>query len=204
MSKALDRRTYERLRDAMLTFVADHPHTAVEPFKESTANWGHKWCAGNSFHLRAAEYLTSALSSTTEQTRALTALFERERAGLKWERTYTEADPAVSADLIERYGFVEFIGEEGPFVSDRVRAGVGAWGPYVHYPAHRHQAEEIYILLAGSAYFQFNAGPARLQRAGDAVYVPSMLTHGFRTGADPLVVLYVWQAGDLREKSTFV
>ena len=204
MSKALDRGTYEELRNAMLAFVADHPHAAVEPFKESVASWGHEWCAGSSVHLKAAEFLAPALSSTTEQTRGLMALLQRERAGLKWERTYTKADTAVSANLIEHYGFVEVIGKEGPFVSDRVRAGIGVWGPRVHYPAHRHQAEEIYILLAGSAHFYLDAGPARLYRAGDAVYIPSLLTHGFRTGANPLIVLYVWQAGDLREKSRFV
>ena len=47
------------------------------------------------------------------------------------------------------------------------------------------------------------AASARSCTAGDVVYVPSLQTHGFRTKTEPLVVLYIWQAGDLREKSDF-
>ena len=43
----------------------------------------------------------------------------------------------------------------------------------------------------------------RFCTAGDVVHVPSLTVHGFETGDDPLVVLYLWQGGDLRAKSRF-
>ena len=204
MSEDLDRARYELLRDALLAFVARHPNAAVERFKQGLANWGSDWCGGTAVHHRAAGFLVPALASATKATRDLAELFTEERAGLKWEQTYTVADTAVSEALVNNYGFVELIGKQGPFLSNHVRAGVGVWGPNVHYPAHRHQAEEVYMPLAGSAFFEFDHGPQQLQRAGDVVYVPSLTVHGFRTGDEPFVALYIWQAGDLREKSTFV
>ena len=108
--------------------------------------------------------------------------------------------------MLAGYGFAEVVGKHGPFVSERVRAGIGVWGPNIDYPAHRHEAEEIYVIAGGSAEFRLgDEGEEEtvVKRAGDAVYVRSMLTHGFRTLSEPLAVFYVWQAGDLREKSSF-
>ena len=36
------------------------------------------------------------------------------------------------------------------------------------------------------------------------IHVASQLVHGITMDAEPLVVLYLWRGGDLREKSTFV
>ena len=58
-------------------------------------------------------------------------------------------------------------------------------------------------MLAGSAEFMLDGGSYEQRRAGDVVYVSSMRRHGFRTTALPLTVFYIWQAGDLREKSSF-
>lgn len=53
--------------------------------------------------------------------------------------------------MLSGYGFAEVIGERGPFVSKRVRSGIGVWGPNIDHPAHHHMAEEVYVPLAGSA-----------------------------------------------------
>ncbi len=106
--------------------------------------------------------------------------------------------------MLAGYGFAETIGKQGPFISTRVRAGIGIWGPDIDYPAHRHEAEEVYVLLAGSARFQRGQDPSERKSAGDVVHIPSMTAHGFRCGTEPLALFYIWQAGDLREKSTFV
>ena len=131
-------------------------------------------------------------------------LFERAKDRLKWEQSYTKADAVVGVAMLAGYGFVEVIGKHGPFRSDRVRSGIGVWGPGITYPAHCHRAEEVYVPLAGSACFEVDGRAPQVGRAGDAVDVPSMRVHGFRTTDEPLVVLYIWQAGDLREKSTFL
>ena len=196
----------QRLLDAIQAFVAHHPHPGVRGFQESMAKWGETWAGVSPHHLAAADSLARAIPSAAASTRALVALFDQEKAHRKWEQSYSKADGLVGDDMLSGYGFAEVIGKQGPFISKRVRSGLGVWGPDIEYPSHRHQAEEVYVLLAGSAEFILGRGEAasaRLRTAGDVVYVPSLQTHGFRTKEEPLVVLYIWQAGDLREKSDF-
>ena len=193
----------QRLLKGILSFVAAHPDPAVGRFKEAVANWGSDWRAVPARHLPAAETLGATLDLTTAETRPLVALFEAEKATRKWEQSYTKADDVVGEDMLSGYGFAEVIGKLGPFVSTKVRSGIGVWGRGIDYPPHQHAAEEVYIVLAGSAEFMLDGGPYERRRAGDVVHVSSMRRHGFRTTEDPLTVFYIWQAGDLREKSTF-
>ena len=140
------------------------------------------------------------------QTRPLIEAFETHKASRKWEQSYSKADGVVGDDMLSGYGFAEVIGKHGPFVSDRVRSGIGVWGPGIDYPSHRHAAEEIYVILGGSAEFRMDEAPDQQvfrKRASESVYVTSMRTHAFRTLEEPLCVFYIWQAGDLREKSSF-
>ncbi|MGI9462748.1 MAG: dimethylsulfonioproprionate lyase family protein [Aestuariivirgaceae bacterium] len=203
MNATNNRQSYERLRDAILSFVEAHPHPAVRPFKSAIANWGQTWAGVQPIRLPAADLLTPALAVTTKATQDLVALFETESDALKWEQSYTRADGVVGDDMLSGYGFAEVIGRHGPFVSARVRAGIGVWGPHIDYPAHRHAAEEVYVVLAGSADFRLGDKPPEARTAGDTVHVPAMLTHGFHTNEEPFVVFYIWQSGDLREKSSF-
>lgn len=196
-----------RLLDAIQSFVVDHADPAIQRFKDGVAHWGEEWIAVPPRHLPVADVLASTLALAVEATRDLMILFEREKTTRQWEQSYNKADGAVGEDMLAGYGFAEVIGRHGPFVSTRVRAGIGVWGPGIHYPPHRHEAEEVYLLLAGQAEFRMGAvedAKSAVRRAGEVVYVPSMQTHGFLTKAEPLVVFYIWQAGDLREKSSFV
>lgn len=198
-----DKQKQEPLRDALLSFVAGSSSKALDPFRDGMANWGHDWKVVPPAHLPASDFLTPALSGTNADTHTLTSLFEQERSGLKWEQSYKKADGVVGDDMLDGYGFVEIIGKWGPFVSERVRSGIGVWGPNINYPTHYHGAEEVYYLLSGSAKFRFNDGPVETREVGDVVYVPSMTKHGFASLDTPLVIFYIWQAGDLRETSKF-
>ena len=195
-----------RLLDAIQRFVAGHQHAAVQRFRDKVADWGRQWQPATPHDLPAVAWLSRALSHTQTETHALTALFEQEKSSRRWEQSYSKADGLVGQDMLAGYAFAEVIGKQGPFVSERVRAGLGIWAPNIVYPPHRHQAEEVYMVLAGSAEFLLGEGSAAvtsIHEAGEAVFVPSRQWHGFHTGRAPLVVLYIWQDGDLREKSAF-
>jgi oxalate decarboxylase/phosphoglucose isomerase-like protein (cupin superfamily) len=69
---------------------------------------------------------------------------------------------------------------------------------------HQHQAEEIYVVLAGCAQFRLSTNEPATRVAGDVIHHPSMLTHGLHTGDDTLVIFYVWKGGNLREKPSFI
>ncbi len=201
-----DAQSDRRLLDALLSFVAGHNHPELQRFKERMADWGRDWIAVPRRHLPVADTLSMAVSLAPADTQGLLGLFEREKRSRKWEQSYSKADGLVGDAMLSGYGFTEVIGALGPFVSSKVRAGIGIWGPAIDYPPHRRQAEEVYVPLAGAAEFRLGTGKGlsvETRGVGDAVYVPSMLTHGFRTLDQPFVVLYIWQAGALRQKSSF-
>lgn len=193
-----------RLLVAIQEFVAIWPAAEIDPFRDDIANWGETPAEVMPHHLPAADTLAGCEPHANDATRDLLALMIETRATRHWEQSYSKADGVVSDAMLADYGFAEVIGKRGPFVSDRVRSGIGLYGPNIHYPPHRHAAEEVYLPLAGEAVFEMDGVAEPAPRGpGDAVLMPSNRVHGFRTGDLPFAVFYIWRAGDLREKSTF-
>jgi mannose-6-phosphate isomerase-like protein (cupin superfamily) len=191
------------LLDAVRNFALDHPHPEIARFKASMRAWGDTWQAVTPAYLPAADFLRATSVSADPRTEALLTVFERHKKRLRWEQSYKKEEGLVPDAMLAGYGFAEIIGQQGPFVSERIRAGIGIWGPDIVYPGHQHKAEEVYILLTGSAEFTVGAAAEIRQSAGDVVYVESNTPHGFRTTGQSLVVYYLWQAGDLRQQSKF-
>ncbi len=191
------------LLNAIVDFTLTHPHSDVQRFRDAVNNWGSTWHPVEPVLLPATRFLERTLSLADAGTRPLIEGFITQRARLHWEQSYRRKDNVVSDDMLNGYGFAEILGQRGPFVSERVRSGLGVWGPSITYPIHWHEAEEIYVVMGGSADFTVGDAPSVRKRAGEVVYVPSGTPHGFQTTDEPLAVFYLWQAGALREISTF-
>ena len=191
------------LLDAVRNFVLDHSHPDIERFKSSMRNWGKSWQEATPAYLTAADFLSTASATANPQLQALVTSFERHKNRLRWEQSYKKEESLVSDAMLEGYGFAEIIGQRGPFVSEKLRAGIAIWGPDIVYPRHQHEAEEIYVVLAGAARFKIGSGGEIWRGVGDVIFVASNTPHGFRTTDQSLVVYYLWQAGDLRQQSRF-
>ena len=191
------------LLESVSNFTLEHPHPQVADFKPAMRNWGTDWKVTNPEYLAAGDILVSAEKRCDKSAQHLVQTFARHNQRLRWEQSYRKQDGLVPEAMLAAYGFAEIIGLRGPFVSNRIRAGIAIWGAQVDYPQHQHQAEEIYIVLAGSVEFSFDNLAAQTRRAGDVIFVESNRRHGFHTTDESLVVLYLWQAGDLRQISSF-
>ena len=187
---------------AAQAFVAGHADTSIQRFMDNVMSWGEEQIAVPSAHLPVSETFMAAESDTPDLN-ALMAPFKAMAECARWEQSYTQADGLVGDDMLAGYGFIELVGKLGPFVSNKVRLGVGAWGPHIKYPAHHHAAEEIYLVLAGSAWFELEGDAPAQRAAGDVVYVRPSRVHALHTRDEPVVVFYLWQGGDLRERSNF-
>jgi hypothetical protein len=126
------------------------------------------------------------------------ALVDRADA-LEWRQTYSAAD--FGAAFLSGYGWTEVIGLRGPIPSERLACGFLLLGPDIEYPAHAHEAEELYLPLAGEALWM--RGDARwVSRAvGEPILHPSWMPHATRTRDEPMLALYLWRGGDLAAKS---
>lgn len=191
------------LLEAVQKYALDHEDPAIDRFRDSIRNWGDDWIDVERTQLPAADTLEAALEAAHPSARNLLAAFLRHRQRLRWEQSYKKSDGVVSDAMLACYGFCEILGKKGPFVSERIRAGIGIYGPGIEYPMHRHHPEEIYIVLAGKADFLIGAAEGLRKVPGDVVFMKSNTAHGFRTGDEALVVYYLWQGGDLREISSF-
>jgi dimethlysulfoniopropionate lyase len=136
------------------------------------------------------------------RTRALVEGVEAVANELDWRQTYGKAD--FGARFLETYGYNEWIGQRGAFISDALACGVLLLGPHTEYPDHSHEAEELYLPLAGRAFWRSGESDWRLRPPGTWIHHPSWTPHAMRTGAEPLLVAYVWRAGDLSAKSRIV
>jgi hypothetical protein len=133
------------------------------------------------------------------ETRALVEAVATLAQDLDWRQTYTRAD--FGERFLENYGWSEWIGQRGAFASERIACGVLLLGPDIEYPAHSHEAEELYLPLAGNAWWSSAESGWQLRAPGTWIHHPPWMTHAMRTASGPLLAAYVWHAGDLTAKS---
>ena len=188
---------------AVQAFTLDHPHDDLNTFKPAIRDWGKRWQPVTASQLPVMDFLPHILESAEPLAKPLLDCFCGHATELHWEQSYRREDGLVSDAMLDAYGFAEIIGARGPFVSDRIRAGLALLGPRVEYPQHRHVATEVYLLLSGSMRFRFDDTTQLTCRPGDVILVDSNRRHGFDTFDDPIALLYLWRAGDLRQTSRF-
>jgi hypothetical protein len=117
---------------------------------------------------------------------------------LRWRQTYAAGD--VGDAFLRNYGYAEIVGMKS-LPSRRIACGFLILGPSTLYPRHRHEAEEIYIPLRGTARWQQNDAVWRERRPGAVIHHVSDEPHSMQTGAEPLLALYVWRGGQLNQKA---
>ena len=144
----------------------------------------------------------AARRSSVPSTAPLVEVLTAHADVLAWRQSYTAAD--FGAAFLQRYGWTELVGLRGPIPSGTIACGILMLGPDIDYPAHAHEAEELYLPLAGKARWTRGDGAAIERPAGTPIHHPSWVPHAMRTGAEPLLALYVWRGGDLAAKSRIV
>jgi hypothetical protein len=121
----------------------------------------------------------------------LVAAVCRAAPSLAWRQTYTARE--LGRDFLDNYGWSEIIGGSGPVASERIACGFLMLGPATFYPPHRHEAEEMYLPLSGTAHWLQGDAVWREHRPGTVIHHAGDEPHAMRTGADPLLALYLWR-----------
>ena len=149
--------------------------------------------------LPIVQWLAGVARHDVPQTRPLVELIAEFSGRLTWGKTYGEED--FGAEFLERYGWSEFIGRRGPVASERLACGVLVLGPHTKYPEHRHEAEEVYVPLSGTAHWWKDRDLCASRAPGSTIHHPPWLSHAMETAEEPLIALYLWRAGDLTQRS---
>lgn len=149
--------------------------------------------------LACLRHLDRAASVASPGEKPLLSLLAACRQQFCWGQTYTAED--FDQRFLDNYGWMELIGTRGHFENDAIAAGFLVLGPDILYPDHRHIAEELYVPLTGGTEWRKGEGSFIARAAGEVIHHPSNVTHAMRTGAEPLVALYLWRGGPLAQKS---
>lgn len=128
--------------------------------------------------------------------RLVTAM-EREPERVAWHPSKSYDDEPAMTDFLPRYAVAVIFGPDRfgrrcPYFSDRASLGVTLQAPDVDYPAHAHEAVEIYYILAGSVDWQQGDGVWRRKVPGDFVLHEAQEPHAMRTGDEPLLAMFAW------------
>jgi hypothetical protein len=118
---------------------------------------------------------------------------------LAWQRSYSPA--AVGATFFDNYGWTEMTGLTGATPSEHLACGVLLLGPHLTYPPHRHEAEEIYVPLSGTAEWRQGNDEWRERPPGSVIHHARYQPHAMRTGQAPMLALYLWRSDNLAQKS---
>jgi len=171
---------------ALAPFLADWPHDAV-----------HRRVHGS--HLPVLRWLPEIAGDDRAFAGDLVAAVCDAAPSLAWRQTYTAND--LDGEFLDNYAWSEISGTNGPLASLRVACGFLLLGPSTLYPRHRHEAEEFYLPLSGTASWQQGDGVWRDQPPGTPIHHASDEPHAMRTGTSPLLALYLWRSGDLAQKA---
>jgi len=116
-----------------------------------------------------------------------------------WTPPKTSQDPLYIQHSIAK-AHVELIGPTGLVKSNDIRIGLYGMLPNTEYGVRTHPADELYVMLAGKAYWQIDEKPYRLHCPCERSHHPSMVKHANRTGPDAFMSIYVW-CGDVSSKN---
>jgi hypothetical protein len=185
---AQTRKLLESLQEpALAPFLADWPRTSRQ--RSITAS-----------HLPVLRWLPEIARDAAPFGFELVAAVHRASPSLAWRQTYTAKDFARA--FLDNYGWSEILGVgNGALASERIACGFLILGPSTHYPRHRHEAEEIYLPLSGTAAWQQGDAGWQDRAPGALIHHASEEPHAMRTGGSPLLALYLWRSDNLAQKA---
>lgn len=146
-------------------------------------------------HVSGSDHFQQNPGATSVETRALVEALANLAPIVEWRHSYSEAE--TSADFLARYGWFELIGPSGHFHSQTGRVMFGYWGHGLWYNWHHHPAAELYLVLAGSAWFLAEGRVDRQCFPGETREHAPMQNHAMRTDTHPIFALAVWKGDGL-------
>ena len=149
--------------------------------------------------LPVLDWIDDLEQAAAPSTRAFVHAFVDGARSLAWAQTYASED--FGAGFLDRYAWSELMGLRGPVASTRIATGLLLLGPEIEYPLHSHDARETYLPVAGTAHWKYGDGDWILRPPGAPIYHASGMPHAMRTEREPLLAFYVWEGGDLAQKS---
>jgi|ETNmetMinimDraft_8_1059916.scaffolds.fasta_scaffold03599_5 hypothetical protein len=166
----------------------------LSPFLENWPSKSFKYRALESTTFPALSFLPEINVNEANKANKVIQKLKDYAGNMHWRQSYNKE--AFGASFLDNYAHTELIGTRGPIVSNKVASGFLLLAPNTDYPAHRHEAEEIYIPFSEALWRQ-GKGSWEKKECGTIIHHKSWTPHSMRTTSGPLLALYLWHGGDL-------
>lgn len=103
-------------------------------------------------------------------------------------------------DARHQLAVAELIGPDGMFHNQDIRIGLLIQREEFHYPWHRHAAQEVYLVLKGTALWAVDDMRPSPRAPGSIILHASHQPHTMMTLKDPICALWGW-VGDIAGSS---
>ena len=182
-------RIYDVLLDQARRVYQSHPATSgFAPFPQDVARQ-----LVEPFHCDCADIFRQETELVSDKYPALQAAIHAAGPIAQWRETYKETE--IGDDFMRRFGCYCIIGEGGPFWSETLWAWMVYMPTGLYYPWHNHPAEEMYLVVSGSAVFRREGCADEALGAGDTWMHTSNQRHAMETTDKPVLCLVFWRNG---------
>jgi dimethylpropiothetin dethiomethylase len=165
-------RAHQRVvREAVSKVMTDNPVVQPQPREDKPVT----------AHLKRA--LDQGRRETTQ---SMIRAIESVQDELSWLYGYEK----VPRGLSQKFAYAEFVGPQGPVVSERVILGLVLFAPKCTYPAHSHDGlTESYFTLSGAV----SENDDGVFAPGSMIFNPPGRMHRITTGDnEPTLLAYAW------------
>lgn len=106
----------------------------------------------------------------------------------------------LSDNAQRQLAVAELLGPDGMFDKQDIRIGLLIQRDGFHYPRHRHAAQEVYLVLKGTALWAVDDDAPSPRAPGSIILHESHQPHTMLTQKDPICALWGW-VGDIAGSS---
>ena len=166
-----------------------HPSPIGRRLCDAIANAAGLPCAPQPAEAPACGFLSQAFAAPDWGDGGLRDTLTPVLRSLPWQ---AQMAPKIGPGFERLYAAAEVVGPNGMIASRDCRFGVFVLAPGTHYPAHAHAAEELYLVLSGTAQWLTGEDEyAPIAPGGFSHHLPRQ-SHATRTGDAPLLALWGW------------
>jgi hypothetical protein len=188
----------EDLLELTHDFLVSLCSSELEPFMEAWPSSSLRRLVSPAT-LPVLRWITQLESTQSVALEALVREIRRVAGSLAWRQSYDVSQ--VGAPFLDSYGWAEVVGLTGEMPCESLACGFLFLGPQTLYPPHRHEAEEIYIPLSGTAAWQKGQEDWCEQPPLSIIHHARYEPHSMRTARSALLALYLWRSDRLEQKS---
>ena len=141
----------------------------------------------------ACRHLPESIAAVLPLDSSLASVIAEIEDELAWQQNVNYSDAAMNCPgYMDNYAYAELVGPAGLWPGNDFRMGLLVLGPHLHYLDHNHPAPELYWLLTGPSDWRAGSAGFTSREQGEMIWHPPHVVHATRTGAVPLLALYIW------------